>query len=68
MDPVDTSHVLSDLRVSKDAIIETVAEAVLSQEKPVAVIGPDNKVVGVVHYSKVIHVLFGSRAETDDRN
>ena len=68
MDPVDTSEVLSDLRVPKDAIIETVAEAVLSQEKPVAVIGPDNKVVGVVHYSKVIHVLFGSRAETDDRN
>ena len=65
MDPVDTSEALSDLKVSKDAIIETVAEAVLGQEKPVAVIDADNKVVGAVHASKVIHVLFGSRAETE---
>ncbi|MBO67364.1 MAG: ABC transporter ATP-binding protein [Acidiferrobacteraceae bacterium] len=68
MDPVDTSEVLSDLKVSKDAIIETVAEAVLGQEKPVAVIGADNQVVGAVHSSKVIHVLFGSRAGTENRN
>ena len=65
MDPVDTSEVLSDLKVSKDAIIETVAEAVLGQEKPVAVIDADNNVVGSVRASKVIHVLFGSRAETE---
>ena len=65
MDPVETSEVLSDLKVSKDAIIETVAEAVLGQEKPVAVIDADNKVVGAVHASKVIHVLFGSKAETE---
>ncbi len=65
MDPVDTSEVLSDLKVSKDAIIETVAEAVLGQEKPVAVIDADNNVVGAVHASKVIHVLFGSKAETE---
>ena len=65
MDPVDTSEALSDLKVSKDAIIETVAEAVLGQEKPVAVIDADNNVVGAVHASKVIHVLFGSRAETE---
>ena len=68
MDPVDTSEVLSDLKVSKDAIIETVAEAVLGQEKPVAVIDADNKVVGAVHSSKVIHVLFGSRAETANKD
>ena len=70
MDPVDTQEVLSDLKVSKDAIIETVAEAVLGQEKPVAVIDADNnnKVVGAVHASKVIHVLFGSRAETKTRD
>ena len=61
MDPVDASEVLSDLKVSKDAIIETVAEVVLSQEKPVAVIDADSKVVGAVHSSKVIHVLFGRR-------
>jgi hypothetical protein len=37
----------------------------LGQEKPVAVIDADNNVVGAVHASKVIHVLFGSRAETE---
>jgi glycine betaine/proline transport system ATP-binding protein len=62
MDALDSSEELSDLKVSKDAIIETVAEMVLSQEKPISVVDSDtNKVVGVVHSSKVIHVLFGNR-------
>ena len=64
MEPIDSSEELSDLQVSKDAIIETVAEEVLRQQKPVAVTDADNNVVGAVHSSKVIHVLFGSRAET----
>jgi len=65
MDPiVDNSEELSDLKVSKDAMIETVAEVVLSEQKPVAVVDTNNKIVGTVHSSKVIHVLFGSRAET----
>ena len=65
MDPiVDGSEELSDLKVSKDAMIETVAEVVLSEQKPVAVVDENNEVVGTVHSSKVIHVLFGSRAET----
>ena len=68
MQPVDSTEELSDLKVSKDAIIETVAEAVLSEQKPVAVIDADNNVVGVVHSSKVIHVLFGSRAETENKD
>jgi len=62
MDPIDPSEQLSDLKVSKDAMIETVAEKVLIQEKPVAVIDADNKIVGAVHSSKVIHVLFGGKA------
>ena len=62
MDPVDSSEQLSDLKISKDAMIETVAEKILVQEKPVAVIDSNNKVVGVVHSSKVIHVLFGGKA------
>ena len=61
MDPIDSSEELSDLQVSKDAIIETVAEVVLNQQKPVAVTDSNNKVVGVVHRSHVIKVLFGSR-------
>ena len=65
MDPiVDGSEELSDLKVSKDAMIETVAEVVLSEQKPVSVVDANNEVVGTVHSSKVIHVLFGSRAET----
>jgi glycine betaine/proline transport system ATP-binding protein len=68
MQPVDSTEELSDLKVSKDAIIETVAEAVLSEQKPVAVIDTDNNVVGVVHSSKVIHVLFGSRTETENKD
>jgi len=61
MDPVDKLEKLSDLRVSKDAIIATVAEAVLNEQKPVAVVDADNEIVGTVHSSRVIHVLFGSR-------
>ena len=62
MDPVNSSETLSDLKVAKDAIIETVAEAVLSEQNPVPVTGENNEVVGVLHSSRVIHVLFGGRA------
>ena len=49
---------LSDFTVSKNAIIETVAEKILGQEKSVAV--TDNeKVVGVVKPAKIIRILFG---------
>jgi glycine betaine/proline transport system ATP-binding protein len=69
MDPLDSKEELSEHQVSKDAIIESVAEMVLSQEKPVAVIDSNtNKVVGAIHSSKVIHVLFGSRAEKENEN
>jgi glycine betaine/proline transport system ATP-binding protein len=65
MDPIVDSEELSDLRVSKDALIETVAEAVLNEGKPIAVVDANNNVVGAVHSSKIIHVLFGSRAKKD---
>ena len=63
MDPLDSSEELGDLRVSKDAIIETVAEAVLNEQKPIAVVDENDKIVGVIHNSKVIHVLFGDNKE-----
>ena len=63
MEPVGDNKNLSDLKVSKDVIIETVAEKILAQEKPVAVIDSDNKVVGVVKPSKVIHTVFGGKKE-----
>ena len=65
MDPVDSEADLSDLKVSADAIIETVAEAVLSEEKAVAVVDENDNVVGLLHRDKVIHVLFGKSASLE---
>ena len=67
MDPLEESESgygenASNLKVSKDAIIETVAESVLNAGKPVSVIDASGQVVGVLHASKVINVLFGGRA------
>lgn len=66
MEPVDSSEELSGLKVSKDAIIETVAEAVLTERKPVAVLDENEKIVGVLHASNVISVLFGGSAKKPD--
>ena len=66
MDLVFEIDQLSSLRVSKDALIETVAEKVLNQKKPVAVVDSNNNIVGAVHASKVIHVLFGRRDQMGD--
>lgn len=62
MEPTNPSDVVSDFSVSKDAIIETVAESVLTAGKPVSVIDASGEIVGVVHASKVISLLFGNRA------
>ena len=62
MEPIDSSETIGDLQVSKDAVIETVAEAVLSESKAVSVVDADNRIVGILHPSKVISVLFGGRA------
>ena len=58
-----TSSDIGDLKVSKDEIIENVAEKILSQEKSVGVIDKNNKIVGTVHPSKIIHTVFGGRKE-----
>jgi len=63
MEPMGDNKNLSDLKVSKDAIIETVAEKILSQEKPVAVIDSNKKIIGIVKPSHVIHTVFGGRKE-----
>ena len=61
MDPVDDKCKLSNLRVSEDAIIETVAEAVLSEQYPVPVINKNKKIVGLLYCSKIINMLFGDK-------
>jgi len=63
MEPMSDNKNLSNLKVSKDAIIETVAEKILSQEKPVAVIDANKKIIGIVRPSKVIHTVFGGKKE-----
>ncbi len=63
MDPYSSSEELGDLRVPKDAIIETVAESILSADKPVGVVDSNNELVGVLHSSHVINILFGGRSQ-----
>jgi glycine betaine/proline transport system ATP-binding protein len=63
MEPVDNNQNLSDLKVSKDVIIETVAEKILSQEKPVPVIDSNKNVVGIVKPAKIIHTVFGGKKD-----
>ena len=62
MDPFDPTEDMSELKVSKDAIIETVAESVLTAGKPVAVTDAAGVIVGAVHASHVINMLFGSHS------
>ena len=63
MEPINSSEHIGDLRVSKDAIIETVAEAVLNESKAVSVVDADDRVVGILRPSKVISVLFGGQSQ-----
>ena len=63
MDAFNPHESVSDLTVSKDAIIETVAEAVLNAGKPVSVVDDTGQVVGAVHASRVVKVLFGGRSQ-----
>ena len=55
------SNNLGDVKVSKDEIIENVAEKILTQEKSVAVIDENNKTVGQINPTKIINTVFGGR-------
>ena len=61
MDEKDEDNNLSDFTVSKDAIIETVAEKILGQEKSVAVVDDNNNNVGIINPAKIIRILFGEK-------
>ena len=52
-----------NISVSKDAIIETVAEKILSQEKPVNVLDLDDNIVGSLRPSKIIQTVFRTGKE-----
>lgn len=59
METYDPAAQMSNITVSKDAIIETVAEAVLSEQRPVAVTDASGKIVGVLNSRTIISILFG---------
>jgi glycine betaine/proline transport system ATP-binding protein len=52
---------LGDLKVSKDEVIENVAEKILTQEKIVGVVDSNNNLVGSIKPSKIIDTVFGGR-------
>ena len=50
------------IKISKDEIIENVAELILNSKELLTVIDPKkNKIVGSINPSKVVKVLFGSK-------
>ncbi len=59
METYDPAAQMSNITVSKDAIIETVAEAVLSEQRPVAVTDASGTIVGVLNSRTIISILFG---------
>ena len=56
-----TSDDMGDIKVSKDEIIENVAEKILTQEKTVAVTDGKNNIVGSINPAKIINTVFGGR-------
>ncbi len=56
---------LGDLKVLKDEVIENVAEKILTQEKSVAVIDNNNKIVGSINPTKIINTVFGGRKNSN---
>ena len=56
---------LGDLKVSKDEIIENVAEKILTQEKPVAVVDKNNEIIGSINPIKIINTVFGGRKKNN---
>ena len=62
-DVMDSSNKdnLGDVKVSKDDIIENVAEKILTQEKIVGVVDSNNNVIGSIKPSTIIDTVFGGR-------
>ena len=63
MDKTINDKDVNKISVSKDAIIETVAEKILSQKNAVDVLDDKKKIVGSVKPSKIIQTVFGTGKE-----
>ena len=61
MDRVEKVDKFGTLKVPKDALIERVAEAVLSQADLVGVVDESGEIVGSLNHLKVVNVLFGDK-------
>jgi glycine betaine/proline transport system ATP-binding protein len=59
MEEYDATASMSDVTVSADAIIETVAGSVLTEQNPVAVTDAGGNIVGALNRNIMIDVLFG---------
>jgi len=59
MEEYDATAKMSDVTVSANAIIETVAGSVLTEQNPVAVIDAEGNIVGALNRNIMIDVLFG---------
>ena len=64
MDPYAKSLKIGKLTVSQDALIEKVAEAVLSQAELVGVTNEKGDIVGVIDRLRIINVLFGDKKDS----
>ena len=60
MEAVGKSQV-SSIKVNQHALIETVAELVLNESRPVQVVDDAGIRVGILRSKTIIHVLFGAR-------
>ena len=58
MDAYDSNN-SSSTKVSKDAIIETLAESILNSKEILTVVDNNNEIVGSLNPAKVIKVIFG---------
>ena len=60
MDKQNTDN-LGSIKVSKNDIIEDVAEKILTQENIVGVTDENNKIIGSIKPSKIIDTVFGGK-------
>ncbi len=68
MDEVGSDSEYSDIKVPADAVIETVAEAVLNEPRAVEVVDDNNETIGVLHRKSIIHILFGKDSKEASNN
>lgn len=62
MDATFSDDDMGELSVNANAIIESVAEAILNSRAPVRVVDDEGQTVGSITAAKIVHILFGEHA------